>query len=72
MNKNILEKKSIAHSPSASVIKGQRVHISIDIDGEKKVMYETISKTSSRTSAEKYWIRQVHVNFHWNNIVHKP
>lgn len=49
--KAILGKKSIAQSASASIINGQRVHISNDIVGEKKVIYDTISRTSSKTSA---------------------
>jgi len=49
--RSILGKKSIAQSASASIIRGQRVHISNDIVGEKKVIYDTISKTSSKTSA---------------------
>lgn len=47
---SILGKKSIAQSARASIINGQRLHISSDIVGEKKVIYETISKTSSKTS----------------------
>lgn len=50
---NILGKKSMAQSASASIINGQRLHISMDIVGEKKVMYDTISSTSSKTSAKK-------------------
>lgn len=50
----ILGKKSIAQSAKASIINGQRLHISREIVGEKKVIYDTISKTSSKTSAQKY------------------
>lgn len=50
---NILGKKSIAQSARASVSNGQRLHISKDIVGEKKVMYDTISKTSSKTSGNR-------------------
>jgi len=46
----VLGKKSIAQSTSASIIKGHRLHISNDIVGEKVVIYETISRTSSNTS----------------------
>lgn len=44
----------MAQSANASIINGQRLHISIDIVGEKNVIYDTISKTSSKTSAEIY------------------
>lgn len=54
---NLLEKKSIAQSDSASIINGQRLHISNEIFGEKKVIYETISSTSSKTSVCRHkWI----------------
>ena len=48
---NILGKKSMAHSANASIISGQRLHKSMDMVGEKNVMNEAISKTSSNTSA---------------------
>lgn len=44
----------MAQSASASIITGQRVHISKDIDGEKNVIYDTISKTSSKTSVSMH------------------
>ena len=49
----ILGKKSIAQSTSPCIIKGHRLHISSDIVGEKVVIYETISRTSSKTSGHK-------------------
>lgn len=60
---HILGKKSIAQSANASIIKGQRVHISMDIVGEKNVIYETISKTSSKTSAGRFnWLEEKNIN----------
>lgn len=59
MRINSLEKKSIAHSDNASIINGQRLHISKDIVGEKNVIYDTISKTSSKTSARETSRRDV-------------
>lgn len=50
MQLNLLGKKSIAQSASASIIIGQRLHKSNDIVGEKKVIYDAISKISSKTS----------------------
>lgn len=49
----ILGKKPIAQSARACISNGQRLHISMDIDGDKNVMYDAISKTSSNTSAKK-------------------
>lgn len=44
---DVLSKKSIAQSLSASIISGHKLHMSSEIVGEKNVIYETISRTSS-------------------------